>query len=74
MFGPVMIPNKLIFRKPNDVIKYEHYTTFSEDNIKKTAEMFFQNNTKFNFNHVKNDSVEATIIQSYLLKSDDEIK
>ena len=64
IFGPVLIPNKKVFRQANINIPEEHYIFFSEETIKKLRENFheknYDNNVNINHNGIKVQGVFLT--------------
>jgi hypothetical protein len=59
--GPVMIPNKLIYR--NDSIG-ERFVVYDEEGIRAAASAFFKNGLKFNSDHT-NNILPIEILESY---------
>ena len=53
IFGPAMIPDKKIYRNPNNIVKEPHYVYFDSDTIQKLREKFHKDNfdNKVNINH-----------------------
>lgn len=65
--GPVLIPNKLIYRN----LPTERYVTFTEENIKKSVEMFMKNGLKFNESHT-DKKINISILESYFASEENE--
>lgn len=70
IFGAVMIPDKLLFRKAKGNFP-NHYVTFTKDNIKKSAEIFLKEGLHFNDEHNKNVKIDANILQSFIVEHED---
>ena len=64
VFGPVLIPNKKVYRNPNDTIDEPHYIFFSAETITKLRQKFyehnFDNNVNINHDGIQVDGVKLT--------------
>ena len=69
LYGPFLIPNKLIYRK--DAQNGEYYVRFSKDEVEKIANKFNQdlNNSKINLMHT-NEMVDAYVTQNWVVEGD----
>lgn len=63
--GPVMIPDKLIYR--NDYLG-ERFVVYDAEGIKTAAELFFKNGNRFNTDHSQAAGIQ--IIESWFTKAD----
>ena len=70
IYGPAMIPNKLIYRKQRGNIP-ERFVTYDEEGIKQCVSMFFKNGIKFNSEH-SDKKVPVEFLESYFAKEDNE--
>lgn len=66
LYGPFLIPNKLIYRNSPDMGEY--FIRFSEEQIQKIAHKFNAdlNSNNLNFDH-SNKKVEATVVENWLV-------
>jgi len=73
LYGPLLIPNKLIFRK--DSKDNEYYIVFDEQTIEIIADKYNENqlNKIFNFQH-SNVPVEAVLLENWLTGDNDKAK
>ena len=69
LYGPFLIPNKLIYRNDNKMGEY--YVRFSKDEIEKIATKFNEdlNNKNINFMHT-DEKVEAFVAQNWVIEGD----
>lgn len=65
--GPVLVPNLKIYRNQPE----EHYVFYDEENVVKSAQLFFKNGMKFNYKHTS-EELPIEIFESYLTKEDNE--
>jgi hypothetical protein len=65
LFGPLLIPNKMIYRKDNNGNEYNIY--FDEETIQTIADKYNENkiNDVFNFQH-SDKKVEAILLQNWI--------
>lgn len=72
VIGPVLIPDKLILRNPNDIITETHYIRFSASTISKVFSAFNTNskNRNFTINHKKEVLNGIELLDSFLLDSE----
>ena len=73
LFGPLLIPNKLIFRRDSDGNEYN--ILFDEDTIQIIADKYNENKLGdiFNFQH-SNKKVEAVLLQNWITGEIDKSK
>ena len=71
LFGPFLIPNKLIYRK--DETNGEYYVRFSSGEIKKIAEKFNEQlkNKEINLMHT-DESVNAFVFENWVIEGSDD--
>lgn len=71
LFGPFLIPNKLIYRK--DDKNGEYYVRFSSDEIKKIAEKFNEQlkNKEINLMHT-DEGVDAFVFENWVIEGSDD--
>lgn len=68
IFGPALIPNKLIYRNPNKSVSEPHYIRFTESIIEEIRIRFHRNNINNNVNinhdgiHIKGVSLSKSFI------------
>lgn len=69
LYGPFLIPNKLIYRNDNKMGEY--YVRFSKEEIEKIATKFNEdlNNKNINFMHT-DEKVEAFVAQNWVIEGD----
>lgn len=64
IFGPVLIPNKRIYRNPNEAVDEPHYIFFSSETIRKLRKRFhdngYDNNVDINHDGVIVKGVKLT--------------
>jgi len=72
--GPLMIPEKLIFRVDDDNTPY--YVFFSKDTIKAIAEKMMKNKLldKINIEHSQDDEVQGHMLESWIVEDRDKDK
>ena len=65
LFGPLLIPNKMIYRRDNNGNEYNIY--FDEETIQTIADKYNENklNDVFNFQH-SDQKVEAVLLQNWI--------
>lgn len=65
LFGPLLIPNKMIYRRDNNGTEYNIY--FDEETIQTIADKYNENklNDVFNFQH-SDKKVEAVLLQNWI--------
>jgi hypothetical protein len=65
LFGPLLIPNKMIYRRDNNGNEYNIY--FDEETIQTIADKYNENklNDVFNFQHSE-EKVEAVLLQNWI--------
>lgn len=70
LYGPMLIPNKLIYRRDDD--GYEYNIMFDEETIELIAEKFKKNkfNDQFNFQH-SDISVKAFLKEDWIISNPD---
>lgn len=65
IYGPVLIPNKLISRK-------DRFVYYDEDGIKKSIELFNKNGNIFNKKHT-DEKVQTEILESFLTEENNDL-
>ena len=73
LLGPVLIPNKKIYRVHNG---QEFYIVFTEEAIKKLSEKYLKNSNHFSFNleHNENLEVDAVVVESWIIENSEKDK
>lgn len=66
IYGPVMIPNRPIYR--NDMLG-ERFVVYDEEGVEKAAEILFKNGFKFNVEH-SDKKVEVSVKESFFTKDE----
>ncbi len=71
-FGPVLIPDLAIYRRPNLVIHQEHFVTFDRDTIRVIREKFHRNkfDDKVTIEHNGDLIGGIRLISSFILEND----
>lgn len=66
IYGPVMIPNRPIYRNDN---LGERFVVYDEEGVEKAAEILFKNGFKFNVEH-SDKKVEVSVKESFFTKDE----
>ena len=68
IYGPALIPNKLIYKNDN---LGERYVKFDDESIKKSVKLFFRKGIKINLEHT-DEKIDMDVLESYFAKEDNE--